>query len=166
MPAADYRTGTEFHIEGAVSQYLSKQFSIGVVGYYYQQISHDGGAGARLGGFRRRVAALGGTTSYTFNVGKVPATTRGKLVREFDVENRLQGAAGWLTLSMPIYVEWNVRMPRQQQLRRCAAGRRETYADRVGHEPINSTRWVAEMTDRVALREVHEDRSTQYLCSK
>lgn len=103
-PVTDYRTGTEFHIEGAISQYLSKQFSIGAVGYYYQQISDDGGAGARLGGFRGRVAALGGTASYTFNVDKLPVTTRVKLVREFDAENRLQGTAGWLTFSMPIYV--------------------------------------------------------------
>lgn len=67
-PETDYRTGTEFHVEGAISQYLSKQFSLGAIGYYYQQISDDGGSGAILGGYRGRVAALGVTASYNFEL--------------------------------------------------------------------------------------------------
>lgn len=103
-PTTDYRTGTEFHFEGAVSQYLTKDFSVGVIGYYYQQITGDSGAGAVLGPFKGRVAALGGTVSYAFNVNQMPVTARVKLVREFDAMNRLEGTAGWLSMSMPLYV--------------------------------------------------------------
>ncbi|MDF2115171.1 transporter [Roseiarcaceae bacterium H3SJ34-1] len=102
--STEYRTGTELHIEGAVSQYFTKEFSVGAIGYYYQQISDDSGPGAKLGSFRGRVAALGPTASYTFNVGIIPVTARLKVVREFHTENRLQGTAAWLSLAMPLYV--------------------------------------------------------------
>uniref|UniRef100_UPI0038530DE9 SphA family protein n=1 Tax=Paenochrobactrum sp. BZR 201-1 TaxID=3378075 RepID=UPI0038530DE9 len=98
----EYRTGTEMHIEGAISQYLSPQFSIGVIGYYYQQISDDSGAGAHLGGFRGRVAALGATASYSFELDKTPVTARVKVFREFAAKNRLDGTGAYLTLSVPL----------------------------------------------------------------
>ncbi len=101
-PTTDYRTGTEFHLEGAVTKMLSPSFSLGPVGYYYQQISGDSGAGARLGDFRGRVAALGGTAAYSFQLGNTPVSTRLKVYREFAVENRLEGTAGYLSLSFPI----------------------------------------------------------------
>ncbi len=103
-PATNYRTGTEFHFEGAVSKYLTPNLSVGAVGYYYQQISGDGGRGATLGPFRGRVAALGATASYSFTLGKLPITARVKVFREFDVKNRLEGTSGTLTISMPLYV--------------------------------------------------------------
>jgi hypothetical protein len=55
--ATDYKTGDEFHLEWAVTKYLSKQFTIGVVGYYYQQLTPDTGTGAVLGSFEGRVVA-------------------------------------------------------------------------------------------------------------
>ncbi|MFD1790603.1 transporter [Ochrobactrum teleogrylli] len=100
----DYRTGTEFHVEGAVSQYFSKQFSLGAIGYYYQQISDDSGSGAVLGGYRGRVAALGVTASYNFEFDKTPVQARVKLLRELHTENRVEGTAAFLTLSVPLYV--------------------------------------------------------------
>ncbi|MDH7788338.1 hypothetical protein QBD01_004380 [Ochrobactrum sp. 19YEA23] len=103
-PTTDYRTGTEFHVEGAVSQYLSKQFSLGAIGYYYQQISDDSGSGAILGGYRGRVAALGVTASYNFELDKTPVQARVKLLREFHTENRVEGTSAFLTVSVPLYV--------------------------------------------------------------
>jgi hypothetical protein len=52
-PATNYKTGDEFHLEWAATKYLSKQFTIGLVGYYYQQLTPDTGTGAVLGGFGR-----------------------------------------------------------------------------------------------------------------
>lgn len=100
--ATDYKTGDEFHLEWAASKYLTKEFTVGLVGYYYQQLTGDSGSGARLGPFMGRVVALGGTISYTFDVGKLPISTRIKVYREFDVENRLQGTAGFFTVSLPL----------------------------------------------------------------
>ncbi len=104
-PATNYRTGTELHLEWAASQYLSKNFSIGIIGYHYQQISGDSGSGAVLGGFEGRVTALGGTVGYNFQIGKAPISTRIKVYREFDVKNRVPGGTtGFLTVSLPLWV--------------------------------------------------------------
>jgi len=75
-----------------------------VIGYYYQQVTGDSGTGARLGDFMGRTIALGGTAAYTFKLDGRDITTRVKVLREFDVENRLEGTAGFLTVSFPILV--------------------------------------------------------------
>lgn len=103
-PATDYTTGTEFHLELAASKILSNGFQFGAIGYYYQQISGDSGSGARLGPFKGRTIALGGTAAYTFKLDGRDITTRVKVLREFDVENRLEGTAAFLTVSLPLYV--------------------------------------------------------------
>lgn len=103
-PTTDYTTGTEFHAEFAALQHVSRQFNLGVVGYYYDQLTGDSGSGARLGPFKGRVAALGGTVGYTFMAGQLPIATRVKVFREFDVRNRLEGTAGFFTISLPLSV--------------------------------------------------------------
>jgi hypothetical protein len=100
----DYETGTEFHLEGAVSKIFSPQFNVGLTGYYYNQITGDSGSGARLGDFEGEVAAIGGTLGYNFQLGKLPVSTRLKYYHEFEVENRLEGDAGYFTVAMPLWV--------------------------------------------------------------
>lgn len=39
--ATDYRTGDEFHIDATIAQYFSESFSVGLVGYHYQQVTDD-----------------------------------------------------------------------------------------------------------------------------
>lgn len=101
-PATDYRTGTEFHLEWAASKALTSALSAGVIGYHYQQVTGDSGAGAQLGAYKGRVTALGGTLAYNFTVGKTPVSTRIKVLREFAVENRARGTVGLLTVSLPL----------------------------------------------------------------
>jgi hypothetical protein len=101
-PATDYRTGTEFHAEWAISQNFNEAFSAGVVGYYYHQLTGDSGAGAMLGDFKGQVAALGLTAGYNFKVAETPVSFRAKIYREFSARNRLEGTSGFLTISMPI----------------------------------------------------------------
>lgn len=98
----DYRSGRELHLEAAVSKYINPRFSLGIMGYHYHQISDDKGSGAALGGFRGRTSALGPTASYTFMVDKKPVSVRLKVLREFNVKNRLKGTAGFLTVSLPL----------------------------------------------------------------
>lgn len=104
-PATNYTTGTEFHFEGALTKTFSPQFSAGLVGYYYDQITADSGSGARLGDFEGRVAALGGTAGYNFQLGQTPVSTRVKVYREFAAENRLEGTSAYLTLTIPLSVK-------------------------------------------------------------
>lgn len=102
--ATDYTTGTEFHVEWAATKALTKQLSVGFVGYYYDQITGDSGAGARLGAYEGRVVALGGTIAYNFELGETPISARLKVYREFDAVNRLEGTAGYLTVAFPLAV--------------------------------------------------------------
>jgi hypothetical protein len=106
--ATDYKTGDEFHLEWAATKYLSKQFTIGLVGYYYQQFTPDTGTGAVLGAFEGRVAALGGSIGYTFEIGQLPVSTRLKVYREFDAVNHLEGTSGYLTVSVPLGLDASV----------------------------------------------------------
>jgi len=99
--ATRYRSGTEFHIEAAVMQHFSKSFAIGVVGYHYEQLSGDSGAGAVLGPFKGRVSAIGPNISYNFQIGDIPFITSLRWMREFNAKNRLQGDVGMLTITIP-----------------------------------------------------------------
>lgn len=103
-PATRYLTGTEFHLEWSASKYLSQQLSVGIVGYFYDQLTGDSGAGARIGPFKGRVTALGGQIGYTFKVGEIPVSTNVRVLREFDVTNRFEGTATYLTVSAPLWV--------------------------------------------------------------
>ncbi|TAK49103.1 MAG: transporter [Xanthobacteraceae bacterium] len=103
-PATDYTTGTEFHLELAATQNLPNGLSFGVVSYFYAQLTDDTGSGAKLGPFRGRVAAVGGSLGYMFKVDGRDIATRLKVYREFDVENRLEGTAAFLTVALPLHV--------------------------------------------------------------
>lgn len=110
-PATDYKTGNEFHLEWAATKYLTKEFTIGLVGYYYQQLTADSGSGARLGPFEGQVVALGGSIGYTFEIGKIPLSTRIKVYREFSAVNRMEGTAGFFTVSLPLSAATAQPMP-------------------------------------------------------
>lgn len=103
-PATDYKTGNELHFEWAVSKHFTEQFSAGIVGYHYTQLTGDSGAGARLGDYKGRVTALGGQIGYTFKAGEVPIATSLKIFREFDTKNRAEGTAVFATVSIPLAI--------------------------------------------------------------
>ena len=103
-PATDYKSGTEFHLEYAAVQNFSKHFALGVNGYYYDQVTGDSGSGARLGSFKGRVMAIGPVMNLNFQVGKIPVSANLRYFREFDVENRLEGDAGYAVLTVPLSI--------------------------------------------------------------
>lgn len=102
--ATDYRSGNAFHIDLAISKNLTKEFSIGALAAYYQQVTGDSGEGDRIGPFKGRVAAIGATAAYNFTVAGTPVSTRIKVLREVDVENRPQGTIGLFTVAFPLGV--------------------------------------------------------------
>lgn len=100
----NYRSGTEWHLEAAISRDLNGPgTTLGAIAYYHQQISDDSGDGAVLGGFRGRTAALGLTASHAFKLGNTPIQARLKVLREFNTENRVRGTAAYLTFSLPLH---------------------------------------------------------------
>jgi hypothetical protein len=40
-PHTDYQTGTEFHLEYVLNQFVTKVLSVGLHGYYYDQVTND-----------------------------------------------------------------------------------------------------------------------------
>lgn len=101
----DYASGNDFHLEAAVEKTISSKLSVGVLGYYYNQVSGDSGAGAVLGPNEGEVTGLGVTASTSFNIGKAPATLRFKLIDEFNVTRRLDGTSFWLVFDIPLSVK-------------------------------------------------------------
>lgn len=97
-----YRNGIDGHLEWGVSQFLSPQWQIGLAGYFYQQLTGDRGAGARLGDFKSQVSAIGPQVGYFFPVGGRPAYLGFKAYYEFDARNRPSGWNAWVTLSVPL----------------------------------------------------------------
>lgn len=101
-PATDYRTGTEFHYEGAITRHFNEQFSAGILGYYYHQVTGDSGDGAKLGDFKGQVAALGASVGDNFVVGKTPVAAQLKVYHEFAAENRAEGNSIFATITIPL----------------------------------------------------------------
>lgn len=99
-PDTQYQNGIDFHIDWGASQFLSKQLFVGLVGYYYQQITDDFGQPPILGGFRSRVAAVGPQIGYLFPVGDLQGYLNLKGYGEFAAENRPAGWNTWLTFSL------------------------------------------------------------------
>jgi len=101
-PDTNYKTGTEFHIEAAVMQHVSKAFAVGLVGYHYRQVTGDSGSGAVLGSFKGEVSAIGPNLTYNFEIGKTPVLTSVRWLHEFNAKNRLAGDAGFFTVTIPL----------------------------------------------------------------
>lgn len=100
----DYKTGNAVHADFAISQYFTKDFSVGALFAHYQQLTGDSGAGASLGPYKGRVTAVGGTVAYSFKVASVPVTARLKVLREVSVENRPQGTIALVSVAFPLGV--------------------------------------------------------------
>jgi len=99
-PDTQYQSGIDFHLDWGVSQFLSKQVFVGLVGYAYQQVTDDFGQNPILGGFRSRVLGVGPQIGYLFPVGDMQGYLNLKGYGEFDAANRPSGWNTWLTFSI------------------------------------------------------------------
>jgi hypothetical protein len=95
-----YQSGVDFHLDWGASQFLSKQFFVGLVGYAYDQVSADSGAGDRVGAFESRVFAIGPQIGYIFPIAGKQGYLGLKSYFEFEARNRPEGWNTWLTFSI------------------------------------------------------------------
>ena len=51
-PHTDYQNGIDWHTDLEASRFLYKQFFVGAVGYYFNQLTGDTGSGATLGPYQ------------------------------------------------------------------------------------------------------------------
>jgi hypothetical protein len=86
----DYRTGTEFHLDFVVNQFLSPAFALGVRGYYYNQLSGDSGSGAVLGDFKSESFGIGPGFIWIPGFGGGRLTVLGKWMHDFSADNRFE----------------------------------------------------------------------------
>jgi hypothetical protein len=67
--STDYTNGTEAHLDLRAAQFLNEQSFVGVVGYYYQQLTADHGQIAIVGPNASRMRGVGPQIGYNFKVG-------------------------------------------------------------------------------------------------
>lgn len=97
-----YLNGNNLHLDWSASQFLSRNWHAGLVGYFYHQITGDSGSGALLGNFKSRVTGIGPQVSYQFMIGKREYYLNLRGYKEFEAENRPEGWNTWITLTIPI----------------------------------------------------------------
>jgi hypothetical protein len=100
-PATQYQSGVDMHLDWGVSQFLTKQWQVGLVGYLYQELGCDSGSGDRVGCFRSRVVGVGPQVGYIFPLAdKLQGYLNLKAYGEFANENRPAGWNLWLTFNI------------------------------------------------------------------
>jgi len=68
--ALQYRNGIDFHVDWAMSKFVSKSIHVGLAGYFYQQITGDSGAGAKLGEYKGQAVGIGPQIGFFFPAGE------------------------------------------------------------------------------------------------
>ena len=99
-PYTHYQSGTDAHLDWALSPILTDKFHIGAVGYFYNQITGDSGGGARLGDFKSRVAGIGPQIGFFIPFFDRQAYRNLRAYSEFDARNRLEGWNAFVTFSI------------------------------------------------------------------
>jgi len=114
-PSTNYQNGVDWHLDWAASQFLSKQFSVSVVGYVYKEIGCDSGSGDRVGCFRSQVIGIGPQLTFLFPVGTWQGYLNLKAYKEFDAQNRPDGWNAWLSFVISPAAP-NAVAPRSRQM--------------------------------------------------
>jgi hypothetical protein len=99
-PSTQYQSGVDMHLDWGASQFLTKQWQVGIVGYLYQEIGCDSGSGDNVGCFRSRVQGIGPQVGYIFPVGDMQGYLNLKAYGEFANANRPAGWNLWLTFNL------------------------------------------------------------------
>jgi hypothetical protein len=96
--STQYQSGVDMHFDWGASQFLTKQFFVGAVGYVYQEVGCDSGSGDRVGCFQSRVVGAGPQLGFIIPLS---TTTQGylnlKSYWEFANQNRPDGWNAWVT---------------------------------------------------------------------
>ncbi len=101
----DYSSGTDFHLEMSGRQHLPHNWTVGVVGYWFQQLTADTNGPAILGDYKGQVYALGPEIAYQFPGKEHPVGVDLRWYHEFGAENRVEGDGVFLTLSVPLSIK-------------------------------------------------------------
>lgn len=95
----DFRSGQEFHFDYAAGWGLGNGWTVGVGGYYYQQMTSDRLAGSAVPNSKGKTFAVGPSVKYDSGKGWFATL---KWQKETMSENRAQGNALWLKAVFPL----------------------------------------------------------------
>ena len=99
-PDTDYQNGIDSHIDWGASKFLTPQLQVGVVGYFFRQLTGDSGSGAVLGDFESQVAGIGPQIGYIFPAGDKQGYLNLRGYYEFAAEHRASGWNAFVTLAI------------------------------------------------------------------
>jgi hypothetical protein len=113
--STQYQNGIDMHLDWGASQFLTKQFLVGLVGYVYKEIGCDSGSGDRVGCFQSQVFGIGPQLGFIIPLGTThqgyinikgykefaaktdpKAGTLGSLLRSRQRQRRHPPRPGWL----------------------------------------------------------------------
>lgn len=99
LPAAAISLSTRCQptTPNGASRLLTKQFQIGLVGYFYDQLTSDSGCAPILCPFESRVIGVGPQVEFIFPVAGMQGYLNLKAYAEFDNANRPDGWNVWVT---------------------------------------------------------------------
>jgi hypothetical protein len=95
--ATNYTSGIDWHLDWAASQFLTKEWQVGLVGYFYEQLTPDTGCAPVICPFESRVIGIGPQIGHLFPVGDMQGYLNLKGYGEFDNNARPDGWNVWLT---------------------------------------------------------------------
>jgi hypothetical protein len=100
-PFLQYQNGIDFHLDWGASQFVSKNVHVGLVGYYFQQLTDDSGPGAKLGGFRGQAVGLGPQIGFIIPISKdYQGYLNIKGYKDLETENRAKTWSTWVTFAI------------------------------------------------------------------
>jgi hypothetical protein len=87
-------------VDWGASQFVTKDWQLGLVGYFYDQLTPDSGCIAVLCPFKSRIVGIGPQIGYLFPVGDMQGYLNFKGYGEFDAHDRAEGYNIWLTFAL------------------------------------------------------------------
>jgi len=99
--STQYQNGVDMHFDWGASQFVTKHVLVGAVGYVYQEVGCDTGAGNHVGCFKSAVVGAGPQLGYIIPLtNELQGYLNFKSYWEFGNQNRPAGWNGWVTFNI------------------------------------------------------------------
>lgn len=95
----DYKSGDEFHFDYAAGWGLGNGWTVGLGGYYYQQVSSDKQGGVSVPNSKSSAFAIGPSIKYDSGEGWFATM---KWEKEIEAKNHTQGNSVWVKAVFPL----------------------------------------------------------------
>jgi hypothetical protein len=94
-----YQNGIDWHLDWGASQFVSKQLQLGVVGYFYNQLTADSGCLPALCPFKSHTIGFGPQIGVILPNPSFQTYVNLKAYWDVDTQNRASGASAWVTIA-------------------------------------------------------------------